>query len=174
MNESVWWSFLYFMGEGRARDWGESQVSQGQGEGQPSEKKQPPQLGSPGGGNKKPPLAGKPGGGKEKTPASWKKPGGSDEKNPPTRWKGQRRVKVSAHVRSQRSEPKPGLTPRTKEASASPTTRAEKHTQRKKKVLGLTSIVRLTCLGLGLKTPRQKKVLGLTSIVWLTCLGLGL
>ena len=84
MNESVWWSFLYFMGEGRARDWGKSQVSQGQGEGQPSEKKQlSPDLEAQGAAIKKTPPAGKPGGGKEKTPASWKKPGGGDEKKSP-------------------------------------------------------------------------------------------
>ena len=98
MNESVWWSFLYFMGEGRARDWGKSQVSQGQGEGQPSEKKQlPPDLEAQGAAIKKTPPAGKARGGKEKpppagksqraargkTPASWKKPGGGQETRHP-------------------------------------------------------------------------------------------
>ena len=134
MNESALWSFLYFMGEGRERGTGANQKSAKR------IKPTPRQLGKARGGDKKPPrpLGKKPVGGQEKPPRQLgEKAVGGQEKTPrlslarAAQGQGQR-----ARVRSQRSEPKPGLTPRPKEASTSPPTRAEKHTQRKKRCYG--------------------------------------
>ena len=82
MNESGWWSFLYFMGAGQERDWGESKVSQAR------NKPTPCQLGKARGRRCKTPrqlerqwVA------KKKPPASWKKRQWVAKKKPPARWK---------------------------------------------------------------------------------------
>ena len=133
MNESGWWSFLYFMGAGQERDWGESKVSQAR------NKPTPCQLGKARGRRCKTPrqlerqwVA------KKKPPASWKKKQWVAKKRPPASWKKRQWVakknpptlagKDSAGSRSAcaRAKPKNNTQQRNKiilspkEASASP------------------------------------------------------
>ena len=83
MNESGWWSFLYFMGAGRERETGTNQRSAKRETNQP-----PASWEKRGGGDAKNPrqlerqwVA------KKKPPASWKKKQWVAKKRPPASWK---------------------------------------------------------------------------------------
>ena len=118
MNESGWWSFLYFMGAGQERDWGESKVSQAR------NKPTPCQLGKARGRRcKTPPPAGKAVGGQEKTPCQVeKKAVGGQEKPPDSRCKdgaGSRSVRARAKPKNN-AQQRNKIISSPKEASASP------------------------------------------------------
>ena len=133
MNESGWWSFLYFMGAGQERDWGESKVSQARNKPTPCQLgkargrrcKTPPPAGKAVGGQEKTPcqLEKKAVGGQEKTPCQVeKKAVGGQEKPPDSRCKdgaGSRSVRARAKPKNN-AQQRNKIISSPKEASASP------------------------------------------------------
>ena len=136
MNESGWWSFLYFMGAGQERDWGESKVSQAR------NKPTPCQLGKARGRRCKTPrqlerqwVA------KKKPSASWKKKAvGGQEKPPDSRCKdgaGSRSVRARAKPKNNEQQ-RNKIISSPKVASASPPRGLKTTHTPKKKLLGLS------------------------------------